>query len=116
MGLNYFAIMAAAAPPDYNFHLHQLTASLVDQFIQEVNAVGPFRVIHVKSMVKQDTFGASAQIYWVPKQFCRCADPQCRDRLYIVRSMIVRVRNDFGVEALKNSLAAEYEWALKYRQ
>ena len=108
--------MEAQGPITYRENLYRLSSAIVDQFLAEVALLGPLRNIRLKANVRQEAFGSLVHIYWIPRQqFCPCSDVNCPDAKYILKGTFCKVKDDFGLEALKHSLAKEYEWCLNYR-
>ena len=58
------------------------------------------------SKVTPKSFGCSVRLCWLTQVGCACFSDLCRHN-HCVREVLIKVRDDFSMEALRHSLAAE---------
>lgn len=94
-------------------YLHAAAKEIADQFAEDIKKLRKGG-LKVSAFLRKTKYGAKLTVKWIPRNCCKCEDPQCLERRYAIQSSDFRVKNDFGLAALKHFLSSQLDFARQF--
>jgi hypothetical protein len=88
--------------------------SLCETFADHASDARKRGGLKLKVLFNRKGYGAKVRILWLPPEYCKCADPKCKDRRYFLCENAFRVKDDFGLVALENFLESQKQFARQF--